>query len=220
MKKIPLSLKNYSDIFNSVLPIVIELKQDYELEGSCIPFNFFAYAILKECFKEFNSFFMMGNVIYQIKEYNLIYYDLQDNKSVNNWHTFIFLDYDNNRYYLDFMAPLFNDILRKQNSIEDTIERKMFQKNISERKLFTDDNIRKFLEGEFNDGDYSFIVDENLRSKNIKEINNNEILQHYAKLAIKLFNSKENYIIENYNGYQKEISKTITKTNYKIEKSW
>lgn len=220
--KLPLSFKDYSDIFNSVRPILNELKEDYELEGACIPLNFFAYAILRENFKQFNSYFMVGNVIYRIEENTLCYYDFNDHESPNNWHTFIFLDdYNNNRYYLDFTAPLFLEILKKKTGFENNIERKMFQKNISEAQNFDSDNIQKFIDGNVNDGDFSFIVDDMLRKKMIKYLNINKTIQECADLAVKLFNSKSDNILISVKNFKQELMfKTITKTNFKIEKAW
>ena len=209
---LPLSFKDYSDIFNSVRPILNELKEDYELEGACIPLNFFAYAILRENFKQFNSYFMVGNVIYRIEKNTLCYYDFNDHKSPNNWHTFIFLDDENNnRYYLDFTAPLFGEILKKKTGLENNIERKMFQKNISDSKE---------MEDEFIDGDFFYLIDDELRKKMIKELNVNKTLQECAALAVKLFNSKLDEILISVKKSNQTIIKPIRKTNFKIEKSW
>ena len=37
-----LDIKDYSSIFNSILPFVKNLRKEYALEESCVPMNFFA----------------------------------------------------------------------------------------------------------------------------------------------------------------------------------
>lgn len=220
-RKLPLSFKNYSDIFNSVLPLVNELKEDYELERACIPLNFFAYKILRENFKQFESFFMICNVVYRIKDYTLCYYDLNDHESPNNWHTFIWLNDNKCSYYLDFTAPLFNEILSREIVLKNTIEKKMFQKKISDSLKFEKNNIQNFIDGNVNDGDFSFIVDHELRKKILEELNSNSTLGDCAELAVKLFKSKSDNIqirMENFN--QDLMFKTIKKSDFKIEKAW
>ena len=204
-----LDIKDYSSIFNSILPFVKNLRKEYALEESCVPMNFFAQNILKNKFSHLNPKFYVEHVIYNINDKYLSFYNPYNLNSKNqeNWHTYIIIGNNNKEYYLDFMAPLFNEIIEKKTRLNLKIDKKMFQKEIINVKT-----IENFMQENVSVGDFYFKYNKEIHDYLMFLIQQNEKLNSKAKLALDLYNSE--------NGYIKIDNKTIKKAENSIINKW
>jgi len=183
----------YLKICSIVYEVLDKMNSDVSLTVSCAAIHLLAKEIIEENFKDIKVNFYCGTVIYNLNGLRLSYDYKEDvlweDESLGNWHAFLILEKENEKYFIDFMSPLFDEVFSIE---EDFIPRKMFQKNINKNLSRIEFSKSNFLNT--SSGDFYFEIEKDLT----KKITNNQstvFIKNFGVMLNEWYRNGKNKII-------------------------